>query len=66
MAKKKSIKAKKKSIKKGNLYEISEGKIKRKNRFCPKCGDGVFLAKHANRWSCGKCGYTESIRKAKE
>ena len=33
--------------------------VKKKNRECPKCGLGVFMAKHANRETCGKCGYTE-------
>ncbi|VVB66673.1 30S ribosomal protein S27ae [Candidatus Gugararchaeum adminiculabundum] len=28
-------------------------------RSCPKCGTGVFLAEHADRRSCGKCGYFE-------
>ncbi|MFH1591305.1 MAG: 30S ribosomal protein S27ae [archaeon] len=36
---------------------------KPKNRNCPKCGPGVFLAKHKNRSSCGKCGYTEFAKK---
>ena len=40
-------------------YEISDGKIKRKREFCPKCEPGVFLAEHNNRTSCGKCGYTK-------
>jgi small subunit ribosomal protein S27Ae len=26
---------------------------------CPKCGPGTRLAEHANRRSCGKCGYFE-------
>ncbi len=26
---------------------------------CPKCGSGIRLAEHANRRSCGKCGYFE-------
>jgi len=26
---------------------------------CPKCGAGVGLAEHADRRSCGKCGYME-------
>ena len=26
---------------------------------CPKCGAGVRLAEHKNRYSCGKCGYFE-------
>ncbi len=28
-------------------------------RSCPKCGDGVKLAEHKNRVSCGRCGYYE-------
>ncbi|RLI95742.1 MAG: 30S ribosomal protein S27ae [Candidatus Altiarchaeales archaeon] len=40
-------------------YEISDGKIKRKNKICPKCGDGIFMAHHKDRDTCGKCGYTE-------
>ena len=31
--------------------------------FCPKCGAGVFLAKHKDRVSCGRCGYTEFAAK---
>lgn len=30
-----------------------------KHKFCPKCGPGVRLADHGDRYSCGKCGYTE-------
>ena len=26
---------------------------------CPKCGAGVRLASHKDRYSCGKCGYFE-------
>ena len=52
--KKKAAKSSKK-----DLYEIKDGKISRKRRHCPKCGDGVFLAEHKNRSSCGSCGYTE-------
>ena len=44
---------------KTGLYEVADGKLIRKKKNCPKCGDGVFLAEHANRISCGKCGYTE-------
>jgi len=41
------------------LYEVSGSEVKRKNKSCPKCGPGTFLAKHKNRVNCGKCGYTE-------
>jgi small subunit ribosomal protein S27Ae len=52
-----------KGMAKAKLYEISGDSAKRKNRFCPKCGPGVFMAQHSNRTSCGKCGYTEFKKK---
>jgi small subunit ribosomal protein S27Ae len=48
-----------KSYKAGAVYEIAGTTIKRARRTCPKCGPGIYLGKHANRQSCGKCGYTE-------
>lgn len=38
---------------------------KAKNKECPKCGKGVFMAQHKDRVTCGKCGYTEFLRKEK-
>lgn len=63
-AKRKGKKPKKKKTlsKKWERYTIKEGKIVRKNKSCPKCGPGVFLAQHGNRISCGKCKYTEFIK----
>lgn len=26
---------------------------------CPKCGPGIFLARHNNRHYCGKCHYVQ-------
>ena len=49
----------KKTSKRYSNYEISGSSVKRKNKFCPKCGPGVFLAKHKDRVYCGKCGYVE-------
>ncbi len=51
-----------KSSKKWELYETKEGKVKRKNKICSRCGSGVFMGKHKNRWACGKCGYTEMVK----
>ncbi|MGV8169364.1 MAG: 30S ribosomal protein S27ae [Candidatus Nanoarchaeia archaeon] len=42
-----------------SLYDLSSGNAKRKNKSCPKCGAGVFLAEHKDRITCGKCGYRE-------
>jgi len=41
------------------FYEIKGSKVIRKRKFCPRCGEGVFLAEHEDRRTCGKCGYTE-------
>ncbi len=43
-------------------YKISGDKLS-KDRNCPRCGAGVFLAQHAGRLHCGKCGYTEFSKK---
>lgn len=59
MADKKEIGKSKKNPTAHLLYEISGTNIKRKNRECPKCGKGSFMAKHSNRLTCGKCNYTE-------
>ena len=40
------------------MYTISGDTVKRKAN-CPRCGPGIFLAKHKDRTSCGKCKYTE-------
>jgi len=47
------------AMNKRELYEVKDNKLVRKRKTCPKCGEGVFMAEHADRFSCGKCGYTE-------
>ena len=34
-------------------------KIRFDGKTCPKCGPGVFMASHKDRWTCGKCKYSE-------
>lgn len=46
-------------MEKKDIYEEEDGELKKKRKICPRCGDGVFLADHEDRLSCGKCGYTE-------
>lgn len=50
-------------MQKRELYEVNDGKLIRKRKSCPKCGPGVFLAEHENRYTCGRCGYTEFKKK---
>ena len=61
MAKKK--KNPKKTSAKYKCYEIAGSELKRTRKSCPKCGVGIFMAKHKNRHTCGKCSYTEFEKK---
>ncbi|MEM4282076.1 MAG: 30S ribosomal protein S27ae [Candidatus Woesearchaeota archaeon] len=45
------------------FYSKAGEVLEKKRQTCLKCGAGVFMAKHANRLHCGKCGYTEFFDK---
>ncbi len=50
------------------LYEIDydAGRIKLKNKVCPKCGRVMAFHKSpVPRWHCGYCGYVEYVREGK-
>ena len=49
--------------KKYKKYKIEGDKITRE-RFCPRCGPGVFLMQSKERVYCGKCHYSEFKSKA--
>jgi len=46
-------------MKKIEFFKVEGNKVTRNRKHCPKCGPGVFIAEHKDRFSCGKCGYTE-------
>jgi|GEM_PF-242737 len=48
-----------KQIQVWKYYKIEDNKAIRVKKICPRCGEGVYLAEHKDRYSCGKCGYTE-------
>jgi len=60
MAKKK--KKNKKPSQKYKKYKI-EGKKVTRSRSCPKCGPDIFLGIHKDRVYCGKCHFTEFLKK---
>lgn len=67
MAKEKKGKKKHKNkptSKKYKKYKISGDKVTRE-RFCPRCGSGVFLMITKDRSYCGKCHYSEFQTKEK-
>ena len=54
--KKKAHKKKKVKLAALNIYKVDKsGKVSRTRRVCEKCGPGTFMAKHTNRFYCGKC-----------
>ncbi len=44
-------------------YTLEGDKVKRERRWCPRCGEGTFMAEHKDRFTCGNCGYTEFKKK---
>jgi small subunit ribosomal protein S27Ae len=63
MAAKKAAPAKKTALKKSDAYEVKGDKLVRNKQNCPKCGPGTFMGEHADRSTCGRCGYTEFKKK---
>ena len=62
MPKKEKSKSKHKKVNQHEKYTVSDGKITRKFKSCPKCKK--TLASHADRLICGSCGYKEvSVKK---
>lgn len=52
------------SSKKYQKYKI-QGAALIRDKNCPRCGAGIFLAVTNDRAYCGKCHYTEFLAKAK-
>ncbi|MFZ5955359.1 MAG: 30S ribosomal protein S27ae [Nanoarchaeota archaeon] len=66
MAIKAKIKGKKKhknnpTSKKYTKYKVDGNKIVRE-KYCPRCGPGIFLLQGQNRLYCGKCHLTEFVK----
>jgi small subunit ribosomal protein S27Ae len=67
MAIKSKIKGKKKHVnkptsKRYTKYTVEGDKVTRE-KCCPRCGPGFFLATGAGRLYCGRCHYTEFEKK---
>lgn len=40
-------------------YNVEGDDVERTSNTCPRCGDGVFMADHGDRLTCGNCGFSE-------
>ncbi len=54
----KKEKAPKRRVKVYSLYRVEGERIQRLRKDCPRCGKGYFMAEHADRSTCGNCGFT--------
>ena len=43
-------------------FKIDGDKITRLHKNCSRCGKGVYMSKHKDRYTCGKCNLTEFIQ----
>jgi len=59
MSEPKQLIKKKRSPKVWKFYKIEGDKFQKLKKDCTRCGKGVFLAEHSDRYTCGKCGYTQ-------
>ncbi len=62
--KKKRTGRKHSSLKRAGFYNVSGAGFSRTVRFCSRCPAGTILAQHTNRLYCGRCGYTEFLKKS--
>ena len=63
-AKGKKKKKNKPTSEKWKKYKIEGDKVIRE-KYCPRCGPGIFLMKAKNRLYCGKCHMTEFLGESK-
>ena len=52
----------KKTSKKYTKYKV-EGNTLKREKCCPRCGPGIFLSQGQGRLYCGKCHFTEFLKK---
>lgn len=71
MAIKSKVKGKKKHTNKATSakykkYTVEGDKITKRARTCPRCGPGIFLSVSNGRAYCGRCHFTEFVKKDTE
>lgn len=47
------------------LYKVENDKVARLRPTCERCGPGFFMGDHADRYTCGHCGFTRYKRSEK-
>lgn len=50
-----------KSVKVNRFFKTSGQGVERSGKVCPRCREGTFMAKHKDRYYCGRCHYTEFL-----
>ena len=40
-------------------FKVEGEKVTRVRKNCSRCGKGVYMSNHKDRYTCGRCGLTE-------
>ena len=40
-------------------FKVEGDKVTRVRKNCSRCGKGVYMSNHKDRYTCGRCGLTE-------
>ena len=54
-----------KPTKQWDILKVEGGQLKRGKKPCPRCGAGVYMAEHKDRYYCGTCHFTEWKKKSR-
>jgi len=53
-----------KPTKQWEILKVEGNQLKRGKKLCPRCGPGVYMAEHKDRYYCGTCHFTEWKKKS--
>jgi small subunit ribosomal protein S27Ae len=53
-----------KPTKQWEILKVKDDKIEPAKKLCPRCGPGVYMAEHKDRYYCGTCHFAEWKKKS--
>ena len=53
-----------KPTKQWEILKVEGDKVQRNKKLCPRCGPGVYMAEHKDRYYCGACHFAEWKKKS--
>lgn len=47
-----------KLVKQSSFFKVKDGTVEKLGKQCDRCGEGIRMAEHGDRWYCGQCKMT--------